>query len=160
MEIKNKFDLLFEETLQRFQQNGLLEGDYVKLIKNYRKNDKIKSRGEPYLERLDYLFKSNVPLKLSAIKAERTESTNGVVGSADAPTGFWADIIQEHAPGLWTNVTTVPLEILEKIETGNSFSPGVPESNIRKDTTQIKPNEVKQANSNYNLPGQNITIKS
>jgi len=153
------FTKLYEETLNRMQQGGLLEGDYVKIVKNWMKNPKIKEKSEGYLKALSDMTKSELPVKISAIKAERSESANGVVGSADAPTAHWADIITEYAPGLFTNVMTVPLEILQKIETGANFSPGIPKSWVRPNKTNIKPIAVKQSDPNRNLPTKNTKIK-
>ena len=158
MKYDGKFETIFEETIMRFQQGGLLEGDYVRFIKNYQRNPKMKDKARTYMERLDFMDKSDLHVKVSAIKAERTESTNGVVGAADAPTGHWADIVVEYAPGLWRDVITVPIEILERIDTGINWSPGTPESLMRKDNTNIKPIEVKQADPNRNLPSKNKRI--
>ena len=157
--MKNKFDLIFEETIMRFQSNGLLEGDYARLIKKWAQNPKIKDKAQSYLDRLDYMVRSGLPIKVGAIKAERTETTNGVVGSPDAPVGHWVDIVTEAAPGLWCNVITVPIEILERVEpTGNNFSPGISPNIIKQDPTTLKPNEVRQADPNRNLPSANSKI--
>ena len=155
---KNKFDLIFEDTLFRFQQNGLLDGDYVKLIKKWASNSKIKDKGQSYLERIAYMEKCGMPIKVSVIKAERSEATNGPVGSPDAPTNFWCDIVSEPAPGLWVNVITVPIEILERVECGNNFSPGISPNIVKPDPTTIHPNEVRQADPNRNLPSSNTKI--
>ena len=155
----SKFDVIYEETLYRFQTGGLMEGDYVKLIKNYTKNPKIKDKAQGYFDKLDYITKCGLPIKLSVIKAERAESTNGLVGSPDAPTSHWADILTEYAPGLWANVITVPLEILEKVEPeGNNWSPSIPKNITKSDPTTLKPNAVKQADPNRNLPEKNTDI--
>lgn len=159
MKYSSKFDVVFEETMFRFTQGGLLEGDYVKLRVNYRNNPKIKEKSSGFLDRLDYMANIDLPLKISAIKAERAEVSNGVVGAVDAPTNHWADVIVEYAPGLWTNVITLPLEILEKVDTGNNFSPGIPPSTVRADTTQIEPHEVKQQDPNRNMAQKNTTLK-
>jgi hypothetical protein len=156
----SKFDVIYEETVMRFQSGGLLEGDFVKVLPSYKNNPKLKGKAGSYFDRLDYVIKSGLPIKVSSIKAERAEVSNGVVGAVDAPTGYWVDIVSEHAPGMWANVVTVPIEILEKIEVGNNFSPGIPDAIVRKDTTDIKGHEVQQADPNRNLPQVNITIKS
>ena len=152
------FTKLYEDTVNRMQQSGVLEGDYVRLVKNWAKNPKIKDKPTGYLKALNDMSKSELPIKVSAVKAERAEASNTVVGGVDAPTGHWADIITEYAPGLFNNVITVPVEILKVIDTGANFSPGVPKSWVRPNGTNIKPVRVKQSDSNKNLPDKNIKI--
>ena len=121
-----KFEKLHEETLYRYQQGGFLRGDYVKIKKDALKNESIGQFSDQMKSILQDAIKNETTLRVSYIKSGRTESYSGPVDAANIPScTLWADCYVEHAPGMWHNVMTIPLSILEKIEVegANGFAP-------------------------------------
>jgi hypothetical protein len=121
-----KFEKLHEETLYRYQQGGFLRGDYVKIKKDALKNESIGQFSDQMKSIIQDAIKNETTLRVSYIKSGRTESYSGPVDAANIPScTLWADCYVEHAPGMWHNVMTIPLSILEKIEVegANGFAP-------------------------------------
>jgi len=112
-----KFEKLHEETLYRFQQGGFLRGDYAKIKKDALKHDLIERFSDQMKGILQDAIKNETVLRVSYIKSGKSESFSGPVDAANIPSNeLWADCYVEHAPGMWHNVMTIPLAILEKIE--------------------------------------------
>lgn len=112
-----KFEKLHEETLFRYQQGGFLRGDYVKIKKNALKNELVEQFSEQLKNILQDAIKNETVLRVSYIKSGKSESFSGPVDAANIPScELWADCYVEHAPGMWHNVMTIPLSIIEKIE--------------------------------------------
>lgn len=165
---KTKFDVLVEEVTSRYQQGGLLMGDYVIIRKDALKNEKLKDRPSNFFEMLKTAMESGLPIRVSAIKSERPETSNDLIGGANnAPTGFWVDICVEYAPGLWKSPMTLPLEVLEIANPENGNYPSWPDSVKRKDNTtkMEEPNpkateeNIKQTQGNKrNLPQKDTKI--
>lgn len=114
---KGKFEQIHEETLYRYQQGGFLRGDYAKIKKDALKNDLIGGMSEQMKNILNDAIKNETVLRVSYIKSGKSEAFSGPVDAANIPScELWADCYVEHAPGMWHNVMTIPLSILEKIE--------------------------------------------
>ncbi len=123
---RGKFEELHEETLFRFQQGGFLRGDYAKIKPDALKHELVKPLSEQMKGILQDAIKNETVLRVSYIKSGRAESYSGPVDAANIPAGeLWADCYVEHAPGMWHNIMTVPLSILEKMEPdgANGFIP-------------------------------------
>ena len=141
---QSKFSLICEEDISRFRQGGFENGDYVKILPTALKHPKLQGHGSQFFDRIREMVANKYPTKISAIKSERAESSNGLMGSADAPTNFWADVVQEPAPGLFVNVITLPTDVLEVVTpSGNNFSPDLPDEWKYDAKVQIKPLKVK-----------------
>ena len=83
----------------------------------------------------------------------------------EAVTGFMVDVCSEAAPGLTVNPITVPMEILEVIDTGINLSGKTPENQVKKDPTTIKPSQVEENEmapqafkDETKLPDKNTTL--
>lgn len=113
---EGRYEKICEETLFRFQQHGFLCGDHVKIKKNALSQECIKTMSEQVKALLHTAIKEEASFKVSYIKSNASESFSGPVGAPNVPGCIWADIYHEHAPGMFSNVLTVPVEILEKIE--------------------------------------------
>mgnify|MGYP006439980761 FL=1 len=50
--------------------------------------------------------------------------------------------MKETAPGLFTDIVTVPVHLLVQVDTGNNLAP-IPDSQKKDDPSHIKPEEVK-----------------
>ena len=140
---EKKFDILVEEATSRYQQGGLLSGDFVIVRQGALKNDKIKDRPSNFIDALKAIISSKLPLRVSAIKSERPESCNDLAGGVNnAPTGFWVDVVTEYAPGLWRDPMTLPLEVLDIHNPEGNNLPEWPDSVKRLDNSEIKPTEI------------------
>ena len=142
MNFTGKYEKICEDTLYRFQQNGFLRGDYVKVRKNALQNECVKSMSEQMKALIDAAIKENTYLRISYIKSGRSEVAGGPVDAPNIPGSLWADVYFEHAPGMWSNVMTLPLEVLELVEvTGaNGYAQYNPNL-VRPNTPEPKPSE-------------------
>jgi hypothetical protein len=121
-----KFEKLHEETLFRYQQAGFLRGDYARIKKDALKSESIQQLSDQMKAILQDAIKNETVLRVSYIKSGKSEAFSGPVDAANIPSAeLWADCYVEHAPGMWHNVMTVPLSILEKMEVdgANGFVP-------------------------------------
>lgn len=168
---QSKFDILVEEVTSRYQQGGLVTGDFVIIRKDALNNPKIKDRPSNFLEMLKTAIESKLPLRVSAVKSERPESSNDLIGGANnAPTGFWVDVVTEYAPGLWKDAMTLPLEVLDIHNPEGNNLPAWPDSVKRADNSVIHPEKVKldkkdenvarTQSADRNLPTAQVTIPS
>jgi hypothetical protein len=141
---QTKFDVLVEEVTSRYQQGGLLMGDFVIIRKDALKNAKLQGRPSNFIDMVKSAIETKLPLRVSAIKSERPESSNDLVGGVNnAPTGYWVDVCVEYAPGLWRDPMTLPLEILDIANPEGGNLPAWPDSVKRKDDSIIEPEKVK-----------------
>jgi hypothetical protein len=148
-----KFDVLVEEVISRYQQGGIIMGDFVIIRKDALNNPKLKGRPSNFIDMLKNAIATKLPLRVSAVKSERPESSNDLVGGVNnAPTGFWVDVCVEYAPGLWRDPMTLPLEVLDIANPENNNLPSWPDEVKRKDNTTIKPEEI-------NLNNKEVYIK-
>jgi hypothetical protein len=149
---ENKFDVLVEEVISRYQQGGLLNGDFVIIRKDALSNPKLKDRPSNFIDMLKNAIATKLPLRVSMIKSERPESSNDLVGGANhAPTGFWVDVCVEYAPGLWRDPMTLPLEVLDIANPEGENLPAWPDEVKRKDNSTIKPEDVKLDSKSLNI---------
>lgn len=166
MEFKGKFEEITESTLTRYQQGGLMVGDVVKLKKNILNHPKIKEMGDNVKGNIDMLSKTDLNLRVTAIKSTRQGLEGGNdglgFGATTAPTDYWVDIAVEHTPGLTTDPVTLPIEVLERQDFGANL-PSIPDSLKRKGDVNIKPKEVgaydNQRGDKYELAKTNTRLK-
>jgi hypothetical protein len=145
-DFKSKFNVLSEEFTSRFQSAGVLNGDFCIIRPDAIKNEKISKRGSQYIDKIKEYIASKLPLKVCAVQSERPETSNSIAGQGDLMTAVGVDVVQELAPGLWTQPMSLPLECIDVVmPDGNNWSPTHPEEWKRKDDTIIHPKEVKDA---------------
>lgn len=160
--METKFDVLFENMLERYQQGGLLIGDRVRFKKDALKLDFFKNKGSNFLDIVKACMDPNFDLNLrvSAIKSTRPTTTQNYRGGTESPDNIYVDVIIEYAPGLYRNPMTVPVEALELQDDGINTGP-VPDSIRRKSKIQIKPEEQKaeqDADFDINLQNKNVKL--
>lgn len=109
----NKFEQIFEAALNRYQQRGILEGDVVKLKKNWKKHPYFQNMGDNVIQKLESMGQDGKRLRVSNIAPNH--SGNGMIRDGN----LHADIIEEEMPGLWANPTTVPVDVLEFVASQN-----------------------------------------
>ena len=140
--MSRKFDVIVETALKRYQGANFLIGDRVKFIGSLMQHEWSKLQPKLKLERLQEMIDSGDNLRVSAVKADRPATAqSGHFADVD---GFYIDIVREAAPGLFMSnqVFTVPQDLIELIEDYPNLAGDTPESQIRQDTSQIKPVEV------------------
>ena len=142
----SKFDILVESAMRRYQGTDLLVGDRVKFIEMYLQHEWIKKQASVKLERLKALIESGDNIRVSAVKAMRPSSaTADKFGEVD---DFYVDIVREQAPGLFTQIFTVPQEDYPNL------AGDTPKSQIREDDTNIKPKELVPAEDDGSMEKQ------
>lgn len=125
---KGKFEKIYEDTIYRFQSGGIMAGDIVKISANALSNAKVKGMTEAYQEMLKNAMESDLNIRVGGVKSIRPNTAgNYDATGTDAAGDFHVDIVVEYAPGLWRDPITVPLEILERFDTGINLAP-VPDS--------------------------------
>lgn len=161
-----KFTKLFEETLYRNQQNGFLRGDYVHIKKSALKNEAVDNMSDQMKSLLSDAIRNNTTLRISYIKSGRSEAFSGPVDAANIPScDLWADCYVEHAPGMWHNVMTIPLSILEKVEIeGANGFPEYDKKLVRPNTKEpdsvdkVLKDQTKGADDSRKLPKKNTKL--
>lgn len=125
---EKKFEKLFEDTIYRYQSGGLLAGDVVKFKDNALNHPRIKELSQPYQEAVKNAIESGLNIRLSSIKSMRPSTSQNYDGyGIDSPADLFCDVVVEHAPGCWQTPITVPIEVLEHVDTGINMAP-VPDS--------------------------------
>ena len=155
-----KFDILAEDSINRYNMGGLLSGDLVKIRKDYKKNDKYQAMMSNYKENIDLMATTDLNLRVSSVKSIRPNTTHNYGGGqgsgTDAPADYYVDISIETAPGLYKNPTTVPIEILELVDTKGNLAP-IPDSMKRKSDVH-GPKEVESTDKDRKLPTKDTTM--
>ena len=160
--METKFDVLFENLLERYQQGGFIIGDRVRFKKDALNSDFMKSKGQNFIDIvkscMDPGFDLN--LRISAIKSIYPTTTQNYRGGTESPDKIYADVIVEYAPGLYRTPMTVPIELLELQDDGINTGP-VPNSVRRKSKINIKPEKVEAeqtADFDINLQNKNVQL--
>ena len=116
-----KFIKLYETIYDRFKQgHGLLEGDVVKLKDGYKTSEHYKALPTSIQVRLDDSEKSGYNLRVGRLHTP--DAQYGSMGYVALPATH-ADLYQERAPGAFGNLVTVPIGLLEPIDTGVNLPP-------------------------------------
>lgn len=123
-----KFIKLYETIYDRFKQgHGLLEGDVVKLKDGYKTNEQYKALPTSIQVRLEDSEKSGYNLRVGRLHTPNAQY--GSMGHVALPATH-ADLYQERAPGAFGNLVTIPIGLLEPIDTGVNL-PSVSKKNKR-----------------------------
>ena len=160
--METKFDVLFENLLERYQQGGFLIGDRVRFKKDALNSEFMKGKGQNFIDVvkscMDPSFDLN--LRVSAIKSVYPTTTQNYRGGTESPDKIYADVIVEYAPGLYRTPMTVPIELLELQDDGINTGP-VPDSVRRKNKINIKPEKTEaeqSADFDINLQNKNVQL--
>lgn len=143
---ESKFSVLCEDIYNRFQSGGLVSGDIVKFRKNTLSNATIKGLDEAFKTYLTELMNSDLNLKVGAVKTIRPTAQYNM---ANTVYGYSVDVVQEYAPGMFKTPITVPIEVLERVDSGADRQP-VPDSLRRKEKINIQPEEA----ADYHQPNK------
>jgi hypothetical protein len=160
--METKFDVLYENMLERFQQGGFLIGDRVRFKKDVLSMEYFKSKGQNFLDVVKSCMAPgfDLNLRVSALKSIYPTTTQNYRGGTESPDKVYADVIVEYAPGLYRTPMTIPIEALELQDDGINTGP-VPDSLKRKSQVEIKPKGVKaeqEVKHDINLGNKNVPI--
>ena len=135
----SKFNPLFESIYDRFREgSGFLAGDVVKLKSGYESMDCYKSLAENVKQRVQDMVKTGNNIRIGRL--HNKHSGYGALGGPIHP-ACHVDLYEEVAPSFWRNLVTVPVDVLEGVDTGVNLPP-VPDG--QKDTRDrvTEPKEV------------------
>lgn len=136
----SKFEQVLEEQLNRFTRSGLLCGDLVKFKEGYLNDDWMKTQDQIKVDKIKEIVESGDYLRIGHIKSPYGYS---LAGKSYEPDNFFVDVTREIAPGIFTDVVTVPSYLVELIMTGgeNRTQTPINPNNVRPNNEQIKPVE-------------------
>lgn len=139
-----KFNQIFESTIDRFKQGGLLTGDLVKFKANALTNEWVKKQLPTMVDKIKEFIESDKNIRVAAVKALRPAAAGSFQSNLQVD-DWYCDITQEEAPGLFLNFLTVPIELLDQIDVEGNLPP-IPDSqkfDPNDERVTIKPEEVK-----------------
>jgi hypothetical protein len=116
-----KFQKLYESAIQRFTRGGLLVGDLVKFKQGFQGDDFFKNQSSNYADKVKSFIDSGLNIRVSSIKPVRPSYQAGNIYNESSE--FLVDIVLEKAPGLYYDFVTVPMRVLEHIDTGVNLAP-------------------------------------
>jgi hypothetical protein len=132
----SKFNMLHESAFSRYTQGaGFLAGDVVKFKPGVARSDWFKSKGSATQKLILAMADTPGNLRIGILKNEFPYAI-GAHGASDNP-AIMADIYVELSPANWAYPMTVPLSLLERIDTGVNHAP-VPEDVKYKARIDIK----------------------
>ena len=118
----SKFEMLYETIYTRFKQGaGFLEGDVVKLKSDYKSTEGYKTLTDSVRQRLDDASKSGYNLRLGRLHTPNNNA--GALGINVGLPATHADLYEEKSPGNFGNLVTVPVDLLEVVDTGVNLAP-------------------------------------
>ena len=157
----NKFNLLFEREVSRFEMGGFLVGDRVRIKKEALKDEYVLGRAQSFQDFIKSLLEPtfDLNLRIGAVKSIYPTTSTNYTGSIGADQLF-ADIYVEYAPGLYQRPTTLPISLIDHIEDFNNRGP-IPNSLRRKskihgpEEIQTTPDDLKVE---INLTNKNVVL--
>ena len=133
----NKYSKIYESNFQRFQGGGILAGDVVKLVDDIMSSGWAKRQAPNVLEVIKGMQDTDGNIRVSHVHALRP-AVGGAVQQDQQVDNFYCDVVTEIGPGVWQNPITLPIELLQVIDTEGNLPP-IPDSSRKEDPTHIKP---------------------
>ena len=135
------FNLVLENVFSKYQRGNHRVGDLVKFKEDALRHEWVKGLADNKMQRLNDMINSGENIRVCDVKPAYNP---GINRDPTRDVGPWhVDIVTERAPGLYTDVLTVPEDMLEGIEIYPNRAP-VPDKFYRKDTSHIKPEAVNE----------------
>jgi len=136
----NTFNSIIEENMRRYQNNTLIIGDRVKFIDKFLAHEWTKAQPALKVERLRALIETGNNIRVTAVKTDRPQTAES--GHFEIVDGVYYDVVEEIAPGSYRSLFTVPAAVVEHLDDYPNLAGDTPESQVKSDTTTIKPKEV------------------
>lgn len=148
-----------EQALERFQQGGFINGDYIVIKKTITNSPYFKELPTQSQEYIKNCIASDLRMRVSAIKSIRP-ALQQVDGGLNAGGDFVVDVVVEYAPGLYKNPLTLPVQYIELVAgpTDGFGTLDAPDSLKRKDKVhgpEDLPKKQMLPTSNTVLPNSN-----
>lgn len=141
--MKSKFRALIEGVHQRYQNSQFLTGDVVQFIDSAMQDEWCQKQADSLKDRIKDMIEGDENLRVGAVKALRP-AVGGAVQPDQQVDDFYVDVVRETAPGLFTDVVTVPARLLAIVDTGANLPP-VPDSQKKDDPSHIKGEDASTA---------------
>jgi hypothetical protein len=135
--------------MRRYNQNTLVVGDRIKFVDSYKSHDWYQKQGAVTHERLAEFLESGDNIRISAVKSLRPSTAQ--TGHFEIVDDYYYDVVREAAPGFYSQVFTVPANIVEWLDDYPNLAGETPASQKRDDTTQINPSEFDPAHPDANM---------
>ena len=117
----SKFLTLYETIYDRFKQgSGFLTGDVVKIKEGFKSSESFKALPTNVQDLIEQLNDAGYNIRVSRLHT--ANSQYGSFGLVNLPATH-ADIYQERSPGSFGNLVTIPIDLMEQIDTGHSLPP-------------------------------------
>tara|TARA_Y100000310_G_C20652718_1_gene800331 strand:+ start:292 stop:858 length:567 start_codon:yes stop_codon:yes gene_type:complete len=145
----SKFDMIIESSMRRYNQNTLIVGDRIKFVDNYKNHEWFRKQAALKLERLEEMINSGDNLRISAVKTVRPQTAES--GHFEIVDAFYYDVVREAAPGFYSQVFTVPQDLVEWLDDYPNLSGETPDGQKRSDTSNIKPELIDGTGDDANL---------
>ncbi len=155
--MNKKFDKILEGVMTRYQGGGVLPGDIVKFTDGADSSDWVKTQNATMAEKIAELMQSDNILRVGAVKTIRPTVAGGA-NTNNASDEFYADVVKELSPGLFTDVITVPVNLIV-IQDNQHGVTAFPDSAVIDDPTDAEPKapEVKAEDDTLHPPHQTAT---
>ena len=161
----NKFNLLFEREISRFESGGFLVGDRVRIKKEALKDEYVLGRAQSFQDFIKSLLEPtfDLNLRIGAVKSIYPTTSQNYAGShTDSPAGLFLDIYVEYAPGLYQNPTTIPMHLVQSLEDVDGINRGPIPDSLRRKSKIHGPEEIKTTPDTIkvevNLTNKNVVL--
>lgn len=160
----NKFNLLFEREISRFESGGFLVGDRVRIKKEALKHEYVLGRAQSFQDFIKSLLEPtfDLNLRIGAVKSIYPTTSQNYSGThTDSPDCLFVDIFTEYAPGLVSNPVTLPMSLIELAGPDFNNRGPIPDSLRRKskihgpEEIQTTPDDLK---AEINLTNKNVVL--
>jgi len=155
--IKTKTMQIMEQALERFQQGGFINGDYVKVNKKITNSPFYKNLPDQTKDYIQSCIDTDLNLRISALSNHKpgVMPLLGADASGHAAESWVADIFIEYAPGLYKNPLTIPVEFLSLVKSAvDGFGTIETPDSLKKKTEVHSPEKIKK----QELPVSNTKI--
>ena len=159
----NKFNLLFEREVSRFEMGGFLVGDRVRIKKEALKHEYVLGRAQSFQDFIKSLLEPtfDLNLRIGAVKSIYPTTSQNYSGThTDSAMGVFFDLYVEHAPGLFATPITLPMELVDFIDDNGQRGP-IPDS-LRRKSKIHGPEEIKTTpddlKAEINLTNKNVVL--
>jgi hypothetical protein len=159
--MEKKFIKVCESAMSRYTRGGILVGDYVEFVKDYKKHDYYKSLNDNMKDAIEELIKSKLRIRVCGIN---DYYPTNFPGNPDISNGkVVVKVSADQGGGRYLYSIMVDPCLLTTLDYYPNLAP-LPDVFNREDNITFTPVEVKAVdggieNGDYSLPTQNTTIK-
>ena len=139
--MSKKFLTVFESHFQKYRQGGILNGDFVGFVKNFKSLDCYKNLNSELQKAIGEILGSKLDLRAILVKPMYPSAQPG--NAQQTGGDFWVDIAPHYGGGRYGTPVTVPSSLLVVKTTYPSQNP-LPDELVRKSKITIKPEEIEE----------------